>query len=389
MPSETLPDRAQEAPPARPRRVSLILHKFSRGGSDRVAAYLARGFTDRGMIVDLVVFCKGGEVEAILSDIVGSDIPIRYLGKGRGPRPLDLIRGLPKLARLLRAQSPDVVLSTANNTAWISAVALKLAGLRDCRLILKTTNPIARSRHTGLVKWIRRWGYRKIFRWTDAVWTLSAEESTELREEFPEFPTLFEDIANPYVTPAMFREPDNAPLPGRPKTILGVGRLTAQKRYDRLIEAFALVHDQSARLTILGEGEDREMLERLIARLKLQDRVTMPGYVTDVARAFHQADLFVLPSDYEGLPAVALEAMAANCPVLSTDCFPAARSIIGGTTGCAIIEHTDAPRLAALIEAHLSRPRPSHLRDIAERYSVANGIASHAAALIRCMEIEG
>jgi glycosyltransferase involved in cell wall biosynthesis len=105
--------------------------------------------------------------------------------------------------------------------------------------------------------------------------------------------------------------------------------------------------------------------------------------VTNVAEAFHGASVFVLPSDYEGLPAVVLEAMAANCPILSTDCFPAARSMLAATEGCAIIERTDPHSLAALIRTQLALPRPTGLRAVAERYSIANGIASHAAALSR------
>jgi glycosyltransferase involved in cell wall biosynthesis len=364
-----------------------VLHKFSRGGSDRVAAYLARGFAEAGMDVDLVVFTRGGEVEDILSEMVGSDIPIRYLG-GRGTvRPLDLILGLPRLTRFLRSQAPDAVISTANNTAWVTAIALKLAGLRNSRLILKTTNPIASSRHSGLIRRLRRWGYRLAFGWTDAVWTLSAEESAEMRAAFPEFPKLFRDVANPYVTPKMLAGPA-ATAPGQAekvgkvgKTVITVARLTAQKRLDRLIAAFAQVRDRDVRLQILGEGEDRPALTAQIAALGLQDRVALPGYVTDVAQALHQADLFVLPSDYEGLPAAVLEAMAANCPVLCTDCFPAARTIVGQSEGCAIIAQTDPAYLAGLIEDHLNAPKPKALRQVAERYSVANGVADHLAAL--------
>ena len=361
--------------------MSFVLHKFSRGGSDRVAAYLARGFADRGMDVDLVVITQGGEVEAALTALVGTVIPIRYLGRFGGPRPLDLVRGLPGLARHLRARSPDTVISTANNTAWITALAVKMAGLKDSRLFLKTTNPIARSRHTGLVKALRAWGYRKVFAVTDGVWSLSAEESAELRDDFPGFASIFREIVNPYVTPAMLAKPVQRPDRGSRRTVIGVGRLTAQKRFERLIAAFALLDAPGVDLTILGEGEDRDALEAQVAELGLSHRVTLPGYVADVAGALHRADLFVLPSDYEGLPAVVLEAMAADCPVLSTDSFPAARSLVGGTQGCAIIERTDAASLARLMQTHLQRPRPTHLRGIAERYSIENGIESHIEAM--------
>lgn len=62
-----------------PPLITFVLHKFSRGGSDRVAAYLARGFAEAGFRVELVVFAKGGEVEQILLDLMG-EVPVRFIG---------------------------------------------------------------------------------------------------------------------------------------------------------------------------------------------------------------------------------------------------------------------------------------------------------------------
>jgi glycosyltransferase involved in cell wall biosynthesis len=365
----------------RGRTVSLVIHTFDRGGSGRVAAYLARGFADYGVSVDMTVFARGGAVQGLATDLAGSDIPIDYLGGLSGSRALDLVRGLPSLVRSLRSNRPDIVVACANNVALVCAIAFRLSGLRDAKLFVKTTNPIATSRHTGLVRWIRLSTYRLAFRWVSAVWTLSSQESDEMRDAFPGFASRFHDVANPYVTPAMLATPKGQPAVAAGKTVIAVARLTAQKRLERLISAFALVRRPDARLLILGEGEERTALTALVARLGLQDRVAMPGYVDDVATALHAADLFVLPSDYEGLPAVVLESMAANCPVIGTDCFPAARALLGTAEGCAIIERTDPASLAAQIEDHLLRPRPTSLRAIADRYSIVNGIASHVAAL--------
>lgn len=362
-------------------KVTFILHEFDRGGSGRVAVYLARGFVDRGMDVELVVLRQGGEVEALLVELAGASVPIRFLGKKRLSRALDLIRLLPALVRHLRNRRPDSIIATANNTAWVSAAARSLAGQKTARLYLKTTNPIASSRHRGFVKRLRRWGYRTAFTQASGVWTLSADESAEMRRAFPGTPSLFRDVFNPYVTPAMLAEPEPSAAGRGGRIVLGVGRLTAQKRFDRLIEAFAQVTDRDTRLVILGEGEERAALTALVSRLGLGDRVSLPGFVANVAQAFQEADLFVLPSAYEGLPAVVLEAMAANCPVLCTDCFPAARSLVGNVEGCAIIENTEPPHLAKQIVKHLRAPKPSHLREIAERYSILNGIQSHLSAI--------
>lgn len=366
--------------PAR-RSVCLVLHKFSRGGSDRVAAHLARGFRDAGLAVELVVVCAGGEVDAVLADVVGPEIPITYLSRAWGPRPLELAAAMPALAEALRDRAPTDVISTANNTALVTAVALRLARLPGCRLFLKTTNPIASSRHRGLLRALRLWSYRLIFRWTDGVWTLTPQESDEMRLQFPEHASLFRDVANPYVTSAMLA-PTSPPLAssGRP-TVITVARLTAQKRLDRLIAAFAKVRHPHARLLILGEGEDRPALTAQVAALGLQDRVQMPGYTRDVAAALHAADLFVLTSDYEGLPAAVLEAMAANCPVLCTDCFPGAAWVVGARDGCALIDADDPAAVAAAIDERLTRLRPQSLRAFADRFSITNGVESHLSAM--------
>jgi glycosyltransferase involved in cell wall biosynthesis len=230
-----------------------------------------------------------------------------------------------------------------------------------------------------------------VFRTTDEVWTLSEEESAEMAVEFPDFTPIFHAVIQPYVTKAMTGSPGSpgSPAPARETggpLILSIARMTRQKRLDLLLRAFAHVETKDARLLILGEGEDRKALEALARELGIADRVEMPGYLPDVSRALHEADLFVLSSEYEGLPAAVLEAMAANCPVLSTKCFPSASSLIGETEGCAIIGNTEPATVARQIDLMLKLPRPTALVDVASRYSVPNGMANHVEALRRLLD---
>ena len=106
------------------------------------------------------------------------------------------------------------------------------------------------------------------------------------------------------------------------RLLLSVGRLEPQKDFETLIRAFARVHakDRSARLLILGEGSERPRLDRLVAELGLQEVVDLPGYVGDPETAYRKADLFICSSAYEGLCNVIIEALAAGCRVVSTDC---------------------------------------------------------------------
>src|SRR6185503_9029583 len=100
-----------------------------------------------------------------------------------------------------------------------------------------------------------------------------------------------------------------------------------------------------ARLTILGDGPLRHSLEALARSLGIADRVDTPGY-GDVLPRLRQADLFVLSSDYEGLPAVVLEALASGVPVVTSDSFLAAREMLEGAPGCAVVPIRDPDALA-------------------------------------------
>lgn len=104
--------------------------------------------------------------------------------------------------------------------------------------------------------------------------------------------------------------------------IITVGRLFKQKNQKLLIDSFNLIHRKipNEKLIIYGEGPLRTELEQYVSDLGLSDRVLLPGQISNVADAMEKASVFVLSSDYEGLPNALMEAMAVGVPVISTDC---------------------------------------------------------------------
>lgn len=126
--------------------------------------------------------------------------------------------------------------------------------------------------------------------------------------------------AGPYATatPA-----DLAPLgipPGSP-VLISIGRLEAQKGIDVLLEASANVlrRISDVHFLIVGEGPDRAFLERLAQRLGISPKVHWAGRRSDVPSLLRASAALVLPSRWEGMPNVVLEAMAAGKPVVATD----------------------------------------------------------------------
>ena len=125
--------------------------------------------------------------------------------------------------------------------------------------------------------------------------------------------------------------PERAPVVG------AVGRLEAPKGFDLLIEAFARLdpadYPSPPRLVVVGDGSEREALQRQARELGLGDRVYFAGFRGDSWRAFAGFDVTVIPSRQDGLPLVCLEAMAAGCPVIASDAGGLPEMVADGVTG--------------------------------------------------------
>ncbi len=136
------------------------------------------------------------------------------------------------------------------------------------------------------------------------------------------------------------------------REIVAIGRLLPQKNYFMLLKAFQLVHDKHEQyiLRIFGEGNGRMDLEKLSMELNIHDFVKFEGFCLDVHQRIRDADIYVLSSDFEGMPNALMEAMAMGFPVVSTDC-PAggpAELIVDGENGL-LVEVGDAVEMAQQI----------------------------------------
>ena len=108
----------------------------------------------------------------------------------------------------------------------------------------------------------------------------------------------------------------------RKKEIVTAGRLTSQKNQELLIRAYSLINKKfpEYNLIIYGEGELREYLENICVNLKIENQVFFPGNIPNLLDKIRTSSLFVMSSDYEGMPNALLEAMALGLPCISTDC---------------------------------------------------------------------
>jgi glycosyltransferase involved in cell wall biosynthesis len=140
--------------------------------------------------------------------------------------------------------------------------------------------------------------------------------------------------------------------------LLAAGRLAPQKGFDLLLRAFAAARGKGldASLLVLGEGPEREALERLRGELGLSGAVAFPGRTANPLPAMKHADLFVLSSRYEGFPLVLLEALALGRPVVAAACPAGPRDLLGDGAGV-LVPPRDPAALAEALLALAADPR--------------------------------
>jgi len=160
--------------------------------------------------------------------------------------------------------------------------------------------------------------------------------------------------------------------------ILHVGRFHAQKRHDRLVEAFALSH-YSGRLVLLGEG-DEEQKQRVIdyaLELGVADRIYMLGFSANPFSYMKKADALVLSSDYEGFGNCIIEAQICGTPVVSTDCPYGPKEILVNDTRQGL-SGLDAADLADKLDRVLLN-RPLLDESAIRRFDVKHIVAKYLA----------
>ena len=133
-----------------------------------------------------------------------------------------------------------------------------------------------------------------------------------------------------------------------------------QKRLDILLESFSIIRKKrDVHLDIYGDGlpENRAKVENVIKELKLEKDVTLHGKVTDVLEKISDSKMYVLSSDFEGIPNSLLEAMSIGMPVVSTDCSPGgARLLIENGVNGLLVKTGNSGELASAMEVYFENP---------------------------------
>ncbi len=351
-------------------RVALFAPSLRGGGAERVMLNLARSLSEYGVDVDLVL----AKAEGPYLPYVPSNVGIVDLEAQR------VAACLPGLIRYLKENRPQAILSTLDHANVIAILSQKLSQV-SCRVLVRvaTTMSVSLSNAGTLKQKVALpLLVRLLYPHADGIVAISQGVAEDLVTNMGLPENLIHVIYNPVVTPelvSMAQHTISHPWfsPYQPPVVLSVGRLTRAKDYSALIRAFALVRQRcTARLVILGEGEERDNLEVLIRELGLGDDVSMPGFVDNPYPYMARARVFVLSSAWEGFGNVLVEAMAVGTPIVATDCRSGPRETLEDGKWGRLVPVGDVEAMADAIIDTLAGDHapPAELMQRAETFSL-------------------
>lgn len=323
-------------------RIAFVLAALQAGGAERVVAQLSAALVARGWSVEIITFDRPGDPIYHPLDPRVTCTRLGLPSDGGGLRGAwRSIRRIAALRRLLAARQFDTVISFLTK---INVIALAASlGLRTRIIVSERNNPLRQQAS-------RLWGLL-----TAALYPRAADiviMSERSRRALPAAVRARATVIPNPVRPGAFR-----PAP-QERTFVAVGRLTHQKGFDLLIDAFAAAAPALPgwRLVIFGDGPDRAALEQRRLRHGLQHRIHLPGTTRVPGEWIAQAGIFVLSSRYEGWPNALAEALATGMPAIAFDCdFGAADMVRPDNTGV-LVPPEDVAALAAALQRLALQP---------------------------------
>lgn len=325
-------------------KLIFFIYSLAGGGAERVTSVLGSHWAKQGWDVTIATLTPSSE------DFYDLDPAVKRVSLGLVGEHNSRIAGLwmnlhraRAFRSLLQSLKPDIAIGMMSSSSVLLALATRyLPGV-----VAIGAERVYPPRFPLSAIWERL--RRRTYRWLDAVIAQTSETAQWLQDNCAVKKAAV--IPNPVSWPLEVSAEQNCRPPvarsGRLR-LLAAGRLIEQKQFGVLLEVFsglsARHHDWD--LVILGDGPLRAQLERQVKSAGLVGRVLLAGRVGNVAAWYHNADLFVLTSSFEGFPNVLSEAMAHGLPVVSYDCETGPRDIIRHGVDGLLVAPGDVERLS-------------------------------------------
>jgi glycosyltransferase involved in cell wall biosynthesis len=327
-----LPRSSSCSEPRLPEKVKIlrVIARLNMGGPALHVAYLTAGLRERGYDTTLVAgtLARGEDSMAFVAE--GLDVPVVGIPElGREISPVRDLLATVRLAALIRRERPQILHTHTAKAGTVGRVAALLAGRARPPIVVHTFHGHVLYGYFGP---LRSRFFRLLERWLARHTTALVAVSPQVRDDLV---SLGVAPADKFVVVRLGIELEervggNSDSREEMRRYLGissarfavgwVGRMTAVKRTDDVLDAFKRLQERgvAATLCLVGDGPDRPGLERRAHELGIMRDTLFLGYQEDVGPLYAAFDALVLPSGNEGTPVSVIEALAAGTPVVAT-----------------------------------------------------------------------
>ena len=321
-------------------KILFVVPSFSNGGAERVVSVLASSLAEKNIETHCIVYYKAkNEYD------YSSKIKIHYLA-GDGEESYKIL-GMKKKVSMLRRMilriEPTYIIPFLPQVGF--HVFMATLG-RRYKIIQTVRNNPRTDPKTTFERAIRN--LMVVFSWRSFV---------QNNEQFAYFPRFIQKklviIPNP-ISDTFFKS--NHVYNDEVKEIISLGRLSEQKNFELLIKVAEEINKKypNIHFSIYGDGPLKKKLQEIISKNDLDEVVSLKGRTNNSSEALNNSDVFVLSSNYEGMPNALLEAMAIGLPCISTDCPTGPADIISNGVNGILVPVNDQDALIVALEQYIS-----------------------------------
>lgn len=287
-------------------KILQVIPYFCFGGAETMCENLTYALMAMGHEVTVVSLYQ--QRTPISERMEESGVKILYLDKKLG---LDLSM-VPKLMRIMRQEKPDAV-HTHLDVIKYAVAAARLSGVKRC---VHTVHNVAHEEAEGCLQKIINTVYFKL------GWSVPVALSPEVLRTIVSFYGL-KEAKVPMIYNGVDLEkccPKEDYCLSDPACLLHIGRFNEQKNHEGLLEAFSIVVKRypNCCLRLIGDGSLQEKMEAYTQELGIRDKVSFLGTRNNVYPFLREADVFLLPSKFEGMPMTIIEAMGTGLPIVAS-----------------------------------------------------------------------
>ena len=326
-------------------KILFCVGTFTKGGAERVISNLSNFLVKENeiKIVSLLKTEKAYKLDRNVGFEFLDSKDYSEIKQNIFNKILKNIKRVLKLNKIITTFHPDIIVSFIPEPSFL---VLSLKKHNKIPVIVSVRNDPKKEYESKIYYMLMK----KLYPRADGM-VFQTEEAKEYFKDIINVQT--EIIPNP-INEDFIIEPYNGE---RKKNIVSVGRLQEQKNHKVLIEAFANLPEKyrEYKLIIYGKGNLKEQLEKQIQDLNMQNRIILYGVSDNIKEEIYDSTMFVLSSNYEGMPNSLMEAMVMGLPVISTDCpCGGPRFLINNNENGLLVKVDDVQELTRAMEKILS-----------------------------------